>query len=187
MKKTKSIKNSTAALAAAKRILKTAANIYIDKPLKYAPIIDGKQYLCDGFRLAELTEHLPLPSIPKDKISHYPDMQKIIKKSHDMVVLKLPTKTKLKAFIKISKANKINNDSQYTGVIYDFGFNYPQVNASYLLDMMELLPNMTAYCVPCKDKSGVNLNSIYLENHNSRGLLLPVRPDEKIPRAKTEL
>ena len=187
MKKTKSIKNSAAALASAKRILKTAADIYIDKPLKYAPIIDGKQYLCDGFRLAELTEHLPLPNIPQENIERYPDMQQIIRKRRDMIELKLPTKAQLKEFIKTTRANKTNNNSQYTGVIYDFGFNYPQVNASYLLDMMELLPNMTAYCVPCQDKSGVTLNSIYLENHNSKGLLLPVRPDEKNPRVKTEL
>ena len=103
-----------------------------------------------------------------------------------MVELELPDKAKLKAFIKISKANK-NIDDKFKGIPFDFGFNKPLVNADFLLDIMELIPDATAFYKPCSDNSGMILNSIYLENDNSRGLLLPIRPDEKTPRVKTEV
>lgn len=164
-----------AALKTAKDILKNG-NKKRDI-LGYAQIIDGKQYLCDGYIAVELNEPLPLPEIPEGMNAL--DIKKLINYPAYSEIAELPDKIKLKSYIKVEKAkNKANG--QTNNICYDFGENKPLVNAEYLLQIMELMPNATIYIENC-------YKPIYFESEAGRAVLGPIRPKDGTPREKTEI
>jgi len=158
----------TSALNAAKAILKGGAKIR--DVFGYAPIIDGKQYICNGYLVVELSKPFDLPEVPKNMI--YPEVKRFFNETF-YNKLELPEVAKLKTFIKDKKAKK--EKAQYC-----FGEGAPLVDAEYLAQVMDLLPDAIAYC-------DAPLKPIYFECEAGRAILLPIKPKDGTPREKTEI
>ena len=160
-------KGELSALKAAQRILKNARD---DGRVALAyPWTDkqGRQVVCDGFRLARLNEPLPLPERPADlKYINYPAfLEPAIQSRSER--LEAPEASKLSAHIKIVKPTLPKG-----GVVkWDFGDGLPMVNAQYLLELLALLPGASLYC------TGKNplISPIYFESESGDGVLMPVR------------
>lgn len=155
------------ALKAARDIIKNAdrdalRGAWVDKA--------GKQYICDGFRLAILDNPLDLPGLPAG-VS--PVDYKCIMDAprHNSLALTLPDPAELAAFVKSEKARK-KAMADKTPPVYKFGDGLPRVNAAWLLNMLELLPGAAAFISSC---SGA-LSMIYFASDAGEGLLCPVRP-----------
>lgn len=166
----------SAALKAVNSILKEASRSPRSFTLYNAPIIDGRQCICDGCRLVRLTEHLPL-NVPANPTG-YVDTDKLIQPAMfcDGYELELPDPAKLRAYIKDFKARHPATAPNIP--VYRFGENLPAVDARFLADMMAILPDAKAY------GSGVNANVAFRCENGSDGLLLRVRTDD---HTKTEL
>ena len=165
-------------LAAAKRILKSA--IKTNKAsLTYAPIQNGKQCICDGYRAVRLTNPIVgLPKLPESM--QYIDINNIVKKDKEMTEIELPDAAKLSAYIKTYKAEYGKKASK---PMFDFGEEYQIVDAEYLLDMMNLLPYAKAY-----GKYNNQYSPIYFEcEDGSDGVLLPIKVKDGTMRQRTEL
>ena len=132
---------------------------------------DGRQYICSGYHGAALNEPLDLP-----EIEAHPALEDIILGAtcQETAVLSLPTLSKVKAHVKICKAEKRTEGPEKV-VFWDFGPDRPLVNAQYLADMLELLPDAEAfYQTKTADKG-----PIYFHSSGGDGILLPVNPRER--------
>lgn len=129
---------------------------------------DGRQYICSGFHGAALTEPLDLP-----EIEAHPTLEDIILGAtrQETAVLPLPTLSKVKAHVKICKAEK-RTEGPEKAVFWDFGPDRPLVNAQYLADMLELLPDAEA----CYQTKTADKGPIYFHSPGGDGILLPVNP-----------
>lgn len=168
----------TNALSAAKRILKTAQKA--PRPaLHKAFYNNGLQCVCDGFRGAQLKNALPLDELPADMetinfVRFLDDA-----KQNNNIILELPELSTLKTYIKLEKfKNKIAKTKDI--IYYDFGPKLPFVNAEFLADQLEILPDCKAYA----KNNGFN---IYFESDDGRGILCNARPGDNIERKKTIL
>ena len=103
---------------------------------------DGYQYACDGYRAIKIKEYLPLPECPPE--IGYPALDKIVPNSltgfEELTVL--PSVAGLKTYYKICKAEKKNIMSGKQ-VLYRFGEHL--INAQWLYETMEALPNAKVY------------------------------------------
>lgn len=162
---------NTKRLQAAKRILKKGGERRT--AFEFAYTKDGKQYFTDGFRLAVLKNHLPLPPVPKDEmyfdVSAFDRMIDI----RDYKTIDTPDINKLKAYIKIQKANGIKD------IRYSFGEEITTVNANYLLDMITIIQNAEIRYTGRK-------NALILVSDNGDvGLLMPVN-EPATPKTKLD-
>lgn len=156
------------ALKAAKDILKTAQAQYRKEQLYRAPVVNGKQCLCDGYRAARLVNHLPL-SVSDDE-RDYVNLERIIPPLHKAGdELELPDIKKLKAYIKDQKAKDSRKTPKYC-------FGCKTVDARYLASMMDLLPNAKAYT---DTNNKVTCVTFFAED-GSDGVLLPLRDENPI-------
>lgn len=166
----------SAAMKAVRSMLKEAERSPRAYTLHNAPVIDGKQCVCDGYRAVRLENHLPLnvKSEPRD----YVDLNRLIPPAIfcDGNEIELPDPAKLRAYIKDCKA-KSTKTEQFKPV-YRFGENLPAVDARYLADMMAILPDCKAYA------NGVRSNVFFRCEDGSDGLLCAVYTDD---HTKTEL
>lgn len=162
-----SSKGALSALKAAQRILKTSS-YGVREELKF-PWTDeqGRQILCDGFRLARLNEPLPLPERPADlQYINYPAFLEPARNGRGQQ-LEAPDVKELRAHIKTVKPTLPKG-----GVVkWDFGDGLPMVDAQYLLELLALLPGAALYC------TGKNplISPIYFESESGDGVLLPVK------------
>lgn len=138
-------------------------------------IHDAEMYcVLDGFRLVRYAA--PLDNFPTAAQTF--DTNKAIgDKSRYNIKLELPTVKNLKADMKIAKlsgmdVNRIHviRKGKRLDFGYDFGYGMPMVNAKWLIDMIEALPDAAAYAV--KDYS---CNPIYFTDGENDGILLPIR------------
>lgn len=168
----------SAALKAVISMLKEAERSPRAYTIYNAPVIDGRQCVCDGYRAVRLVNHLPL-NIKSDPRG-YVDLDRLIPPSVfcDGNEIELPDPAKLRAYIKDCKA-KSSKSAPFLPV-YCFGENLPAVDARFLADMMAILPDCKAYA----DGSGVRSNVFFRCKDGSDGLLLPVRT---VNHTKTEL
>lgn len=162
-----SSKGALSALKAAQRILKKASDD--GKEALAYPWTDkqGRQILCDDYRLARLNEPLPLPERPEglECINHLAILEPA--RNGRGQQLEAPDVKELRAHIKAVKPTLPKG-----GVVkWDFGEGLPMVNAQYLLDMLTLLPGAALYC------TGKNplISPIYFESESGDGVLMPVR------------
>ena len=167
----------SAALKAVNSILKEASRSPRSFTLYNAPIIDGRQCICDGYRLVRLTEHLPL-NVPAEPLG-YIDTDRLIPPAMfcDGNEIDLPDPAKLRAYIKDFKAKRTSSTAPKIPV-YRFGENLPAVDARFLADMMAILPDAKAYA------DGVRSNVFFRCEDGSDGLLCSVHTDD---HTKTEL
>lgn len=144
------------------------------RALHGAWIVDDVQMVCDSFRLVCLSDHLDLEKIPDDVQPI--NAERIVKcaKNDHGATLTLPDTGTLKTYIKTQKAEKkAAKDS--TPPIWDFGDDFPAVNALYLLDFLEIFPD--AIATASKDRP--TLSAIYFKSADGDGVLLPVRKAAK--------
>lgn len=133
--------------------------------------IDGKgrQCVCDGFRAFRLNEALPLEERPADAGDPI-DLDKVIpdiRKGYAAVAL--PDVKEVKAFIALERAAKGRKCSP----VWDLGRGKPAVNAAYLVDLLNVLPDATEiYC-------GGLFSPLYAKSERGDAVLLPVRSEEK--------
>lgn len=167
----------SAALKAVNSMLKEASLSPRCKTLWNAPIIDGRQCICDGYRLVRLVEHLPL-NVPVEPLG-YIDTDRFIPPAmfRDGNEIDLPESAKLRAYIKDFKAKRTSATAPKFP-IYRFGENLPAVDARLLADMMAILPDCKAYA------DGVKSNVFFRCEDGSDGLLCAVHTDD---HTKTEL
>ena len=151
------------ALQAAKRILKAAPNY--KECLQYAYIKDNKQYFTDGYRAAVLTDFLPLPELPQN-MEYMPltAFDKMLD-NNNTKILPTPDINKLQAYIKIEKARGNKQP------LYCFGEDITVCNASYLLDMLYIIPNAEIHF------SGRLAPIIFTNSTDNKAILTPVRSD----------
>lgn len=130
----------------------------------------GKQAVCDDFRAIRLNEHLNLPAAP---VPCTLDIDGLIAdaKSKSTTHLTLPAIGDLKGFIATSQAEskaEKKTRANKKQVLWDFGKDFPAVNAKYLLDILTVFPGADASC------GGTN-DPIYFSHDDGDALLLPVR------------
>lgn len=130
----------------------------------------GKYCILDGYRMVRYSA--PIENFPKAPDSL--DTERAIgDKSRYNIRLNLPTVKQLKADIKLAKMGNmdvgrihVEGDGRSMIFRYDFGYGLPLVDAMYLIDMLDALPNAAAYAI---DKS----SGIYFTDGENDGLLLP--------------
>lgn len=159
----------TSTLAAVKRILKVSGS-GSNTALKYASIQNGYQYICDGYRLIALSDPLSgLPEMP-DNVTPF-DYSQIDREAVNPVLLTPPTLGELKAWIKRKTAeHKAAGRRDKLTIEYHFGPGCPTVNAVYLADMLEALPDASIVY-----EDGHPLNGIRLTADNGHGILMGIR------------
>ena len=122
---------------------------------------NGKQCFCDGYRAVRLKKMVD--GLPEAK---YPGvyLEDIYPKEPYPTAIKLPTPGELK----ISMSEWAASHRRDERPLYDFGDGLPLVNAKYLKDMMDILPDAKATC------DGM-VKPIVFKSKDGDGLLLPVR------------
>ena len=157
---TNAVKTISALLKAAKKDCQRSA-------LHYAWIdSEGRQCVCDGYRAFRLKEALPLEERPDDAgdpinlANVFPDIRS------EYAAVPLPSVKEVKAFIAIERANGRK-------VLWDFGKGKPAVNAAYLVDLLNVLPDATE--IYCRDPFSV----MYAKSERGDAVLLPVRSEGK--------
>lgn len=114
--------------------------------LSYAKVLsDGYQYVCDGYRAVKMKTALPLPECPET--IGYPHVDQIVPRTLEGYerIESLPTIERLKTYYKICKAEKKNIAHSGGAIIYRLGNGLPYINAKWLYETMEALPNATVY------------------------------------------
>ncbi|MBQ1847290.1 MAG: hypothetical protein II135_04720 [Clostridia bacterium] len=156
------------------RVCKSAEKIRPGSPLsKDVRDADGRQIVCDGYRLYRITEPVELAAEYDGAGADSPAIRiaNTIKTSDYTRELPVPTAADLKIIIAEQKAkNKASKSKCKVPAIYDFGDGFPAVNAEYLLDVINL------YGENVKLTAGVNNYSmIYIEGEIGDGLICPVK------------
>lgn len=146
----------------------------------------GKHCVCDGYRLVRFNNALSadIPTIPDSM-----DTAKAIGDvSAYSVKLNLPDVSELKKDIKIAKSGCDDVGHVYVirclrkaEIVYDFGYGLPMVNAEWLLDMLEILPDCEAFCIP-----GKKTYPVYFVSGDNDGLLLPCRKEQEYEQPPVE-
>ena len=140
----------------------------------------GKYCACDGYRLLRFSE--PLSSDIPVTFENLNTVKVIGDPAAYTVSLPLPSASDLRKDMKIAKsghcaAGHVHGD----GKTYDFGYGLPLVNAAFLLDMLDALPDCKAYCQ--KDR----LNApVYFVSGENDGLLLTIRKTHEYEPAPVE-
>ena len=167
-------------LAAARRLLKVAGDRVGGKFSGAWTGKDGRQYICSGFHGAALNEPLDLPESEGAE-----SLEPVILGSGrgKTQPLTLPTIAQVRAHIKLCTAEKEFLDWKKGQIVWDFGPGRPLVNARYLLDVLELLPDASACHIADQPESG----PIYFTGPSGDGILLPVRLHENYTRENTAL
>lgn len=153
--------------AAALRILKSADDFrpVLKKAYKTA---DGVA-VCDGYRAIIFNES-DAPELPtNDPAAPYPDITSILKNAaENLDPLTLPTLSDLIAYIKTEKARR-KAAKDKTPIFYHF--DGVAVNAEYLRDVMQALPEASATA----SRFHRDTRPLYFKAANGCGLLMPVR------------
>lgn len=133
--------------------------------------IDGKgrQCVCDGFRAFRLNEALPLEERPADAGEPL-NLDKVVPDiRRGYAAAALPGAKEVKAFIALERAAK----GRKVSPVWDFGKGKPAVNAAYLLDLLNVLPDAAEiYC-------GGPFSPLYAKSERGDAVLLPVRAEAK--------
>jgi hypothetical protein len=135
--------------------------------LKGAWMEDGRQCTCDGFRAFRLKDALPLPELSPEVRPL--ELNRLFDPAiHDYAVqLPLPSVKELKTFIALERAKADKKNA----MAYDFGDGLPAVNACYLLDLLTVLPDATAFI--SSEPNGI-ISPIYAVGSAGDALLLPL-------------
>lgn len=165
----------------AKAIINSAMKLTSNVNLHGAWIAEnGKQYVCDGFRILEINTPIELPSLPDDiKIKDYLKVSEVIKeaKQKETYDLEIPSIQELRTEIKILRskmsAKEKKSKKAVAITLIDKGLT---LNAQYLLEMSEALGGVKIIKVPVNSKGN---EPVYAENDIGLGLILPIRNTDR--------
>lgn len=140
--------------------------------LQYAWIDgQGRQCVCDGFRAFRLVEALPLEERPADAGDPV-DLGKVVPViSKNYAAMPLPGVNEVKAFIALEQASK----GRKVTPVWDFGKGKPAVNAQYLADLLNVLPDAQEIYYSVDGK----FSPLYAKSERGDALLLPVSTESK--------
>lgn len=167
-------KNSLA--RSAKTIIKNALKVSYNQALHGAWIAEnGKQYVCDNYRILEINEPIELPPLPKEiESKDYFKAYKVIKgaKQKETYDLEIPSVQELKAEIKILKSQMTAKEKRTKKVAVTLIDKGLTLDAQYLLEISEALGGIKTIKVPVKSKGN---EPVYAENDIGVGLILPIK------------
>lgn len=140
------------------------------RQLQGAIVLDGKQYVCDGFRAIRLNTPIDLPAPP---VPCTLDIDRIFEDAQRNATtpLETPTLGELKTYIKLNKAEnkaKYGKGANKETILWDFGEGRPVVNAVYLLDILTAFPDATITYY-------IMTAPLYFSHADGDAILLPVR------------
>jgi hypothetical protein len=167
----------TARLKAAQRIIKRCKKKFPAREAFHDAIMhEDKQIFTDFYSAAALFEPLPL----KTSTAPENEINSIIRciegaRGNEGAPLELPPLEELKAFIKIKKQESKGTKAA-AGIMWDFGENRPAVNAEFLLDIMEVFPDVKS-ATP-SERSPLT-GAIYFYSQHGEGVLCPIRKAAK--------
>lgn len=148
---------------ALKRIIKVASHddrlngIWTNK--------EGNQVVCNGYVAIHLKTHFDLPKVKGLDTDAFFNFNRI--KLNKTVPL--PTIGKLKNIIAKHKQDT-KKDKVKSYATYDFGDNLPRVNVQYLLDIMEVLPDVLTVSLSSQN------SPVYFESKKyGKAVLMPCR------------
>lgn len=134
----------------------------------YSHIVDGKQYVCDGFRLFAFNQICESVPIEEKEKSSYADILKKRMEQENTGELTLPSRGKLAAYVKAEKARlKPAKQMPLTGIPYNFGEGLPMVSAELMLSVMDGIKNGRWYY------NGTR-TPILIIGENGTALLMPI-------------
>ena len=153
--------------AVAKRIMKSNKN----DSRKYKEEVNGKTYVCDGYRAIIFNGPLVLPDDDR-AYSYVSGIDTMMKEIHKNCteVLKIPTADDIKVTMKAIKEQYVDIQTKYTDewILGNTADNHKiLVDQNYLLDMIEALPGCTCY------SSMEYKKPIYFKADNGEGFLMP--------------
>lgn len=136
----------------------------------------GRQVALDGFRAYRL--YKPVAGVPDMDAEKGFDVDKLIPKTLEKYwQIELPDVNDIRAMIaedKTAKRRKEENVSfTFTFGADENGNILPAVNLMYLLDMLQMFPDATAYCNPAN-----HFAPIIFKSQDGDGILCPVRLKE---------
>lgn len=158
------------------RIIKNASEL---RPtMRGAWMDDGRQVVCDGYRVIRLNTPLDLPE-PEQKMPNGEppvNVKDCYPRNTECDPLPLPSIGELKAYIKAQKAEQKARGIRASErrAVWDFGEGLPMVNAEYLLDAMEALPGCKLYASAERPM----VSPITVAAESGDGLILPIRKVE---------
>lgn len=123
---------------------------------------NGKYCICDGYRAVRLNEDMQ--SVPHAEQPGAPDLTKIFEGVNKAEKFDLPEVPTIKRFISEQRTKGVIKQDIVYNLVDD-----TWVNPEYLIDMLQVLPDCTAY------KPANNHSTIYFESDAGDGVLLPVR------------
>lgn len=132
----------------------------------------GRQCICDGYRLARLTTPVEsIPNAPENMERLNPD--KMFSPCYEYTkTLVMPSIKELRQHITEEKARrKVERYKKNESINYDFGPGLPMVNAEFLMDMLNIFDVTEA-------KWDYVYTPLYFKGNNGDGVLLPVRKKE---------
>ncbi len=140
------------------------------RQLQGAIVLDGKQYVCDGYRAIRINTPIDLPAAP---VPCTLDIDRIFEdaRRNATTPLETPTLGELKTYIKLKKAEnkaKYGKGANKETILWDFGEGLPVVNAVYLLDILTAFPDATITCY-------IMTAPLYFSHADGDAILLPVR------------
>ena len=163
-------------LSSAKKILKNAESRY--PFLRYAYVVDGKQYISDSYRVVEFSAPLPLEEVPKEFENKYPIQcfRDILNKAEKTGDLILPNVARLEIEIKARKKETNNNKLR---TLYEF-------KPGKYVDALSLVEVVN--CFEEKPEIEFKNSFMYFLSKNTRAALCPVRASNpvKVPIIKPE-
>ena len=133
--------------------------------------VDGKQYVCDGYRMMEILQPIELEPLPDDVKPV--DVKKIFTgPEDDSEVFPLPTYGELKSMLQKARAAwRLENGRRKARFLFQIE-NGPALNADYLLDALRATGADTLKTV--RNHKGKFVSPCYLESDAARVLLLPI-------------
>lgn len=141
------------------------------RSLHYAWIdAKGRQCACDGFRAYRLNEPLPLEPRPDDAGDGI-DLDKVVPNiaAGTFDALPMPRYADIKAHISLERAA----NGRKAVALWDFGPGRPVVDASYLADLVAVLPDAAEIYVQ-RGPAGL-ISPLYARSERGDAVLLPVR------------
>ena len=138
---------------------------------------NGRQYVCSGYHGVAVDHHFDLPKVDGNE-----SVEKTMQAEPDntWIDLPMPSVATLRTHIKLSRAEWLaDGKPDRFRAVWDFGEGRPYVNAQYLLDVLECLPDAVAYVKP-----GM-FYPVFFHNKNGIGVLLPIRPPVDSKREAT--
>lgn len=146
-------------------------------------IVNGKQVVCDGYRVFEFNEICNSVPIGTEEETKKENPEKYIgyideAVKHKNIELPIPERGKLAAYIKAEKARlKANGIKKisFMNIRYNFGAGLPIVSAEFLLDVIDGIPDGKLYATTNIHGEITMVTPLVMLGDNGRTVLMPIK------------